>query len=268
MASLTTADQLRSWMSATFEESLETVRNRAQFMIVADERRFLAYLGSLRRGQDMEQFLAAPVTGRIAEGWRDLNLQGPLFQQSLVDVASRWPGTWTPAEYLLNYAMACKEQFPAERNYDLGRSLRNLPSLLREYLIHDALLKKGLVCTLPTVEENVGGHADIWVHHNGRRIALWSFQATPNGFEKIALKIRYRAKGFPELNLLAPFDTQNDGVRICEWSAPGEAYVSQLASVLLTPRFLSTTELREWLSAGADGTTTFAVATASVMQHA
>jgi hypothetical protein len=255
-------------MSSTFEESLGTARNRAEFASVANEGRFLNYLGGLRRGQDMEQFLAAPVTGRIAEGWRDLDVKGPLFQQSLVEVATHWPGTWTPAEYLLHYAMACKRQFSWQREYDLGRSLRNLPSLLREYLLHDALLKKGIDCTIPTIEENAEGHADIWIHHNGRRIALWSFQATPNGFEKIALKIRHRAKGFPDLNLLAPFDTQNDGVRICDWSVPGEVYVSRLATVLLTPRFLSTTELREWLSAGTDGNTTFAVATASAMQQA
>jgi len=255
---LATITHIQSWNLHSFSTLWQQSRNRPELLKVINETRLSNYLRTLRRRDDLDSFLASPVSGTISEGWKDLNIQGPLFQETLLNVASRWPGSWTPAEYLLQYAIDCKVKMPGLSDYDLGRSLRNLPSLLREYLLHDALTRHDLHCSLPTVDENVSGHVDLWIHLDGERIALWSFQASPKGFAMLQRKLALRASEFESKNLFAPFNTHLDGTNVCEWSVPSDDYVTRLLDAIKDPHYLSPSEMRQWLEFSANTPTSFA----------
>jgi len=263
--SLATVAHVEAWSTRSFRTSWHESRNRPKLVAVIDEHRLSNYLRSLRKRDDFDAFLAAPVTGAISEGWKDLNIRSLLFQETLLDVASRWPGTWTPAEYLLQYAIDCKLKLPGKPKYDLGRSLRNLPSLLREYLLHDALLRHDVPCSLPTVEENAVGHADLWIHLHAEQIALWSFQATPRGFEMLQRKIKLRARSFESRNLFAPFHIQLDGESVCDWSMPSDDYVTRLVRAIREPLYMSPNEMKAWLGSSRNVATSFAFATSETL---
>ena len=226
------------WASAT---------NYNEMKHSVDEARFIGYLANLRRNGDYSIINTSKVTGTITQGWKDLNTTGPLFQDSLWNVICRNPNSWTPVEYLFDYAMTCKASNEPNRNYDLGRAIRNLPSFMREYFLHTKLVEIGIDASIPDPSENAQKHADIFVNYEGRELAIWSFLDTPKSLKMLERKILYRMKSFPEWNIFAPFLVDRDTESILEWHIPSNKYAELLTSEITKPRSLNVIELDHWL---------------------
>ena len=169
-----------------------------------------------------------PVTGSISQGWKDLNNSGPLFQKSLENVAAAYPSDWTPTEYALDYYATCMKVNLPPQQVDLGRSLRNLPSFLREYLLLDALKEAGHDVRLPSVEDNAHTHVDLILHLEGREVTVWSYLKTSKAVQMLKTKIQRRGIIRPGLNLLAPIDNKSETVSYYDWYVPSEDYVKRL----------------------------------------
>ena len=225
-----TRDQFEAWSELTWQQMWDTAKNRSIFLKEVNEEKLKAYLQKLRRVNDFDNFSSQRVTGGISQGWQDLNIKGPLFQESLWTVMQMFPTNWTPVEYLLEYCLECKRSEDYSIRYDLGRAVRNLPSFLREYVIHADLISRDLTVRIPSPAENSAGHADIYVIVNGIEIAIWSFQKTAKSIQMLNRKLKLRAAYFAPFNLLAPFDTERDSQTLHDWHLPSISYIDDLVS--------------------------------------
>lgn len=111
---------------------------------------------------------------------------------------------------------------------DLGRSLRNLPSFLREYLLVDALKEAGYEAHIPSVEDNAKTHVDLILRLDSRELTIWSYLKTRNAVQMLKTKIRQRGIIRQGLNLLAPIDNKSETISYLDWYIPSEGYVKRL----------------------------------------
>jgi hypothetical protein len=239
---------LESWSTSTWEQMWQNATNHTEFQEAVNEPRFETYLGGLRRNNDYLKIKATAVTGKITEGWKDLNVSGPLFQESLWNVITKNPNSWTPVEYLFDYAIVCKASTKKQKNYDLGRAIRNLPSFMREYFIHSKLIELGIKVDIPGPKENAAGHADLIITYQGQEISMWSFLDTPKSLQMLKTKIQYRTKKFPSLNLLAPFSTTDDTQSIYDWHVPSDLYAETLCNSIKSFEPQKLFEFDNWLA--------------------
>jgi len=245
-----TRQLLEKWSSETWKTQWANSRNRGTLEGVADVEKLESYISSLRVQGDYHVFSNQSITGQISEGWRDLNVSGPLFQEALWSVMQTWPKDWTPVEYLMKYAIDCKITAPGHKNYDLGRAVRNLPSFLREYFIHSALFERGVDAVVPSPKENAQGHADLYITTENGKVGLWSFQSTNKGFGMLKQKIRFRASNFSDINFLCPFDGETDSVDCFDWYLPSNEYVDSIIVSLKNDKLGNVDELRSWINDG------------------
>ena len=159
-----------------------------------------------------------------------MNVGGPLFQASLVKVASAYPGDWTPAEYALDYYMACVSEGKPANGMDVGRCLRNLPSFLREYLLADAIGDAGYEVELPAPEVNALAHIDLLLKVDGREVTVWSYLNTDKAIGMLKRKISSRGNIRPGFNLLAPISRKGETESYLKWYVPTNGYVEALVA--------------------------------------
>jgi hypothetical protein len=218
-------DQISQWTGQTWNQALASARNSQPI----NARTVLeTLLQRLRNRDDYAVFSRAPVTGAISQGWKDLNAQGPLFQSSLVKVATSYPGDWTPAEYLWDYYLTCSSGNIRSESMDLGRALRNLPSFLREYMLAAALRDAGVDVRVPEAEENAAYHVDITLTLGGRDITVWNYLNTDKGCSFVARKIQSRGSIKSGLNLLAPIRMGVETTNYHGWYVPSQDYIRRL----------------------------------------
>lgn len=211
------------------------------------------YISSLRIHNDYEELKNRKITGAISEGWKDLNVSGPLFQESLWSVMQTYPSNWTPVDYLMEYARNCKLNFPRQQKYDLGRALRNLPSFLREYLIHSLLIERGINVTVPSPLDNAKDHADLYLMTENGRVGIWSFQSTHKGFAMLHRKVRFRATNFTDLNFICPFRTSVDAVKFHDWFIPSDKYIDSIIKFTQEIRLSSARDFESWILSAGEG---------------
>ena len=245
-----TIDQLEKWSSSTWSFQWANSRFLGQLESAVDVVKLENYVSSLRIRGDYSNFANRNVTGQISEGWKDLNVSGPLFQEALWLVMQTWPTNWTPVEYLMAYAFNCKKNAPGQSNYDLGRAIRNLPSFLREYFIHSALRERGLNAVVPSPEENAQGHADLYISTSNGQVGLWSFQSTNKGFGMLKRKIQFRAENFSRINFLCPFDGATDSADYWDWYLPSDSYIDSIKESLEHDALVNVDGLRSWIDGG------------------
>lgn len=248
-----TVAQLAKWSDETWSYQWESSRALLKLSKSVDVSKLNDYVSSLRARRDYPELKTRMVTGSVSEGWKDLNVSGPLFQEALWSVMQTYPSNWTPVEYLMEYAINCKLEFPRQQNYDLGRALRNLPSFLREYFIHSFLTERGIIATVPSPLDNATGHSDLYLTVERGPIGFWSFQSTHKGFAMLHRKVKFRATSFADINFICPFRTDVDAVNIYDWFIPSERYIDSI--VQFTQRFkLSTAkEFESWMLATGAG---------------
>lgn len=245
-----TSDQLEKWSTDTWWFQWANSRVYDQLKEVVDVAKLESYIASLRIQRDYPSFASRNISGRISEGWRDLNVSGPLFQEALWSVMQTWPTDWTPVEYLMTYAIDCKKNAPGQSDYDLGRAVRNLPSFLREYFIHSALFERGIAAVIPSPAENAQGHADLYISTDSGQVGLWSFQSTNKGFGMLKRKIQYRASSFSEINFLCPFDSATDSSDYFGWYLPSSGYLESLIQTLKRNEMEDIDGFRSWMAGG------------------
>lgn len=242
-----TIGHIARWSEDTWGRQWANSRVLNELAVVANVDKLIEYVSSLRIQRDYLALSDRNVTGHISEGWRDLNVTGPLFQESLWTVMQVWPLDWTPVEYLMKYAVDCKLKYPSQRNYDLGRAVRNLPSFLREYLIHSLLIEHGVPVSVPSPIENAKGHADLFISAIQGVVGLWSFQATKKGYGMLHRKIQFRAASFSEFNFLCPFRSDIDSENINGWYVPKKKYIESIVEFLGRFELSNSEELKSWM---------------------
>lgn len=245
--------QLAKWSGETWSYQWDSSRTLAKLSGSVDVSKLDKYVSSLRVRDDYQELKHHMITGTVSEGWRDLNVSGPLFQEALWSVMQTYPSNWTPVEYLMEYAMNCKLKFPRQQNYDLGRALRNLPSFLREYFIHTLLIDRGIVATVPSPLSNAKEHADLYLTIENKPISFWSFQSTHKGFAMLYRKVKFRATSFADINFICPFRTAVDAVNVYDWFVPSERYIDSIVQFTKKFKLSSAKEFESWVLAAGDG---------------
>jgi hypothetical protein len=225
-----TKQELNNWNEVTFGEMLKTARNKNN--LSQDQKsHFTKLLRRLRISNDFIPLTKREVTGYISKGWEDLNSKGPLIQKSLE--ATMELENWTPAEFLFNYYLDCFKFFNNHiTTYDLGRSLRNLPSFLREYYIIDGLQQRGVSCYEPSPEVNANSHVDIIANVNGQEVFIWSYLNTDKSLFYLKKKLSTRGKINEGLNLLLPLQLMSDTENIDGWLMPSCEYIDNIVKAL------------------------------------
>ena len=245
-----TLEQLGIWSTQTWQVQWESSRVASELESIIDAAKLKNYVSSLRSRHDYHNFAERSVSGHISEGWRDLNVNGPLFQEALWLIMQTWPKDWTPVEYLMRYAIKCKTDFPGQKDYDIGRAIRNLPSFLREYFIHSALVERGVSASVPSPAENASGHSDLYISTENGQVGMWSFQSTNKGFEMLRRKIQFRASRFAEINFLCPFRSEIDSEDFNGWYIPSSEYMDSIVNRLNRVDLSNVEELRSWMNGG------------------
>jgi hypothetical protein len=96
-----TLEQLGIWSTQTWQVQWESSRVTSELESVIDASKLKNYVSSLRSRNDYHNFAERGVSGQISEGWRDLNVGGPLFQEALWLIMQTWPKDWTPVAKLI-----------------------------------------------------------------------------------------------------------------------------------------------------------------------
>ena len=247
------AAQLAKWSGETWSFQWESSRTLTKLSGSINVSRLIEYISSLRIHRDYLELKSRMVTGAVSEGWRDLNVSGPLFQEALWSVMQNYPTNWTPVEYLMEYAINCKLKFPGQQNYDLGRALRNLPSFLREYFIHSLLIERGIVTSIPSPLDNANEHSDLYLTVERGPIGLWSFQSTNKGFAMLHRKVKVRATSFADINFICPFRTNVDAENNYDWFIPSERYIDSIIQFTQKFKLSTAEELESWMLASGAG---------------
>jgi hypothetical protein len=222
-----TRRQLRQWSEQTWQEMLKSARNK-DLLNTRQKHLFVGSCKALRIQGDYEAFKNKPVRGTISQGWKDLNKPGPLFQKSLEKVAEVYPEDWTPAEYSLDYFATCLTEGIRPQDIDLGRSLRNLPSFLREYLLLDAIREAGARVGLPSADDNAQTHVDLTLSLENRDVTIWSYMNTDKAIKMLRTKIKLRGIIKSGFNLFAPIQTRSETTNYYDWHVPSADYVERL----------------------------------------
>lgn len=192
----------------------------------------------------------APVSGTISEGWdktRFEKVKCPSFQKSLDSVMTSYDD-WNPADYAIHYTLACATQKSTPVNlFPIGRALRNIPSFLREYILHDKLTLLGYDSAIPSVNINMQSHVDLIIDYNDNTFYVWSYNNTSKARYWLPKKANKRGRIHPGLNLLAPISIDRNSPEIdiiCEWFTPSTHYINLLSQVLIsTPVPYSPTDM-------------------------
>lgn len=216
------------WTTMTWGAMLEMARTPDKIASI-DKSRLHVALSKLRRLNDYEKVKSTAVTGRITQGWTDLDLPSPIFQDSYNRVRETYPGDWTPGDYLIDFAARCKASH-RRPPYDLGRAIRNLPSFIRETSLLEQCAARGIVASTPSLAENVSGHADLHLTVAGRCIAVWSFLDTQKAWRAVAAKLRSRGSALSGLHMLAPVDMETDVDDVSGWLLTKPEYAAQLST--------------------------------------
>ena len=228
-----TKKKLNVWASTSFGKMLKHARNKDN-LTNSQKKHFCNLLKLRRNSGDFSSVLNMPVTGKISKGWTDLNIEGPIIQESLVETMESRKD-WNPAEYLFNYFLKCEEYYEGTNtDYDMGRALRNLPSYLREYYTIELLNKMGIEAEIPSVEINASYHVDIIGKFKGNDVYMWSYLKTPNSLEFLLKKIKTRGKIMKGLNILLPLQLNIDTVDLHDWLMPSEKYMESIRKALET----------------------------------
>ena len=231
--------QIDEWANTSFFQLLTQARNE-NLLTTTQKEDLLQQLHYLRKEEQefsefKEKFMQTKFDGSFSQGWRDLNNNGPLFQESLHNVMSKYPQNWTPAEYLMDYYFQCLNQNIKINKIDLGRALRNLPSFLREYILADKINQLNLPnvkVEVPSVSLNAQEHADLFLYVDDKKITLWSYQKTPHAILRLKTKLNHRGKVINGFNLLAPIGKDfNDVEWHHNWYIPNTKYVTTLINV-------------------------------------
>lgn len=189
--------------------------------------------------QSYNEFSNQMVTGTLSEGWRSFDYVEniPLFQESLVTVINKYDH-WTPADFLLEYIADCvavgTDKLPYHK-YPLGRALRNLPSFLREYILHDKLLTLGMNSIMPSVNMNAQSHVDLIINYNGNTFYVWNYLLSKKSLEFLPSKVGNRGRVQSGLNLLAPIvNNSRETDNILNWFIPSDYYIEELIDAMNT----------------------------------
>ena len=90
--------QLAKWSGETWSFQWESSRTLTKLSGSINVSRLIEYISSLRIHRDYLELKSRMVTGAVSEGWRDLNVSGPLFQEAPWAVMHTYPTNWTPGE--------------------------------------------------------------------------------------------------------------------------------------------------------------------------
>lgn len=216
------------WATMTWGAMLEAARTPEEVALI-DKKRLHTALSGLRRVDDYELVKSSAVTGRITQGWTDLDLPSPIFQDSYNRVRETFPEDWTPGDYLIDFAARCKASY-RRPPYDLGRAIRNLPSFIRETSLLEHCAASGIIASTPSLAENVSGHADLHLTVAGRSIAVWSFLDTNKAWQAVAAKLSSRGSRLTGLHMLAPVDMKTDVEDVNGWLLTKPEYAADLAT--------------------------------------
>ena len=215
------------WTKMTWSEMLARARVPYQIASININRLHIT-LSGLRRNNDYEVFSSMKVTGRVSQGWLDLDRTSPVFQSSYDNVRALFPSNWTPGDYLVDFAARCKSSI-YRPPYDLGRAIRNLPSFVRETSLLEQCISSGLSVSVPTMAENVSKHADLYLTVSGHKFAVWSFINTEKSWRAVTSKLQSRGDDLEGTHLLAPVDLRHD-VEDCDgWLLINDDYAHRLA---------------------------------------
>jgi hypothetical protein len=219
------------WAGETWERQLSNARVPTEIAEV-DLTKLTNHLAKLRAISDYSEFRNRRVTGSIAQGWKDLNRHSPYFQDSYNYVVSRFPDSWTPADYLVHFAASCKAGQEYMAPYDLGRAVRNLPSFVREESLLQACRNAGLQTSVPTANENFLDHADLYIETDEGTFTIWSFINTTKARKSVIYKLFNRGHDLTGVHVLAPIDMEQDAIDIHNWKIVDTQYAARLAAEL------------------------------------
>ena len=180
------------------------------------------------------------VSGNISEGWdqnRFENVKCPSFQKSLDHVMTTYDD-WNPADYAIHYLVACsKGKLSPVNLFPLGRALRNIPSFLREYILHNKLTALGYDSTIPSVAMNMQSHVDLIINYDDKVFCIWSYNNTSRARSRLPTKSKKRGRIHDGLNILAPIyidRTSPENDIICDWFTPSTHFVNLVSQVLIS----------------------------------
>ena len=233
-------DQLLVWSNFTWKQMLSSAKNKNK-LEAEDIKKIWNSFIILRKYDDFDQFQNLKVTGNISTGWTDQNIGGPLFQESLNKVMTSWEN-WTPAEYIIQYYLDCKILYPQIHVYELGRALRNLPSFLREYFLHNSLCSEGINSTIPSPENNATSHIDLEISHIGNTYTVWHYLDTDKGIFNLKKKLSVRGKIHQGKNLLIPLNLDRDSENYLGWKLPKNTYVKNIIKFIQSDQIITYTD--------------------------
>jgi len=224
-----TIPYLDIWNTFSFEEMLQQARNRRNM----NTDHLTSLLSQSRTDNDYAEFKLLPFTGNCSQGWIDFDSEVcPKFQEAYSWVAKLYRDPFnppTPLEYLIHfYREGVKLGLETVSDFDLGRALRNWPSLKREDILIDLMIANGLKIETPSTGNNVHKHADIYFHHPRGKIVIWSYLSTNKGIENLVKKLLERGCLERGLNLLASIDEQEDTEDYHGWWIPSKEYLDRL----------------------------------------
>ena len=220
-------EQFNLWAQSNWATQLAESRVPSQVSEI-DLNKLSTTLSTLRRGKDYATFSQQRVTGSVSQGWLDLNRHSPFFQESYDAVTISYPGSWTPADYLVHFAAKCKSSSDFTPPYDLGRALRNLPSFVREDSLLHTCQELGANVRRPPLEANFLDHADMYLEIKGTTYIIWSFIDTPKARRSVVHKLFNRGNDLKGFHVLAPINLHSDVQNILGWKIPSSSYASRL----------------------------------------
>ncbi|MCK9435560.1 MAG: hypothetical protein M0R32_12370 [Candidatus Cloacimonetes bacterium] len=228
--------QLESWSKLTFIQMLESSRNildinpkQYELMLLELARDRRVDMTVDRKLYNWEVYKNEPVNGWSCQGWENNNWKTASFQKAYNTAVENYPGDWTPTEYLIEF-FKDSLSMGQERQHGLGRAMRNLPSFFREYLLHALLEAQGCTVSIPTLEENLKEHADLYVDLSDRRITVWHYLDGPIGRENLEKKLHDRGKISKGLNLLAPM-VEGQKTDYYGWWLPPKSWAAELIDI-------------------------------------
>jgi len=240
-----TQDMLEQWSTQSLRDALTASplndfinwRHDTNF---SEKQVFIKHLHSLRNSDSDfgPAVIDAPMTGNLSMGWGEIDNNEIFFQDCLAAIHASYPGSWTPADYLLQCYLTAKTKGVDLSKMDLGRALRNLPSFMREYLIAGMLSKRdGIEVEIPPEDMNAEYHVDIILKTEGIKTYIWSYLTSRKAIEKLTQKKLngQRGKILKGQNLLAPFDNKKDAKEFHAWWVPTETYIDKLLLSLKSP---------------------------------